>query len=77
MLNIEIYIIFIKQKLDWLINNVLFYILSSPIYAKIVNSRPKMRIYFSSLKTLANYYEKTLKKPILNIEQIISFIALL
>lgn len=35
VLDIEVYTIFIKQNLYWLINNTFYYIVSSLIYAKI------------------------------------------
>lgn len=40
-LDIETYTVPVKQKLDWLTSNAMLRIVSSPAYAKIVDSRPK------------------------------------
>lgn len=74
-LDIKTYTIPIKQKLDWLTSNALLRIVSSPVYAKIIGSRPVTRIYLSPLETLTNRYEKISKRFISNIEKITPFTA--
>lgn len=74
-LDIEAYTIPFKQKLDWLISNALLRIVSNPVYAKIIDFRPKTQTYFSPLETLTNRYKRTSKGLISNIEQILPFTA--
>ena len=68
VLDIEAYTIPIKQKLDLLTSNALLRIVSSPVYAKIIDSRTRTQTYLSPLETLTNRYEKTSKGLISNIE---------
>ncbi len=74
-LDVEAYTIPIQQKLDWLTSNALLHMVSRPVYAKIIDSRPKTQTYLSPLETLTNCYERTTKGLILNIEQILPFTA--
>ena len=74
-LDIEAYTIPIKQELDSLTSNALLRIVSSPVDAKIIDSRPKTQTYLSTLETLTNRYKRTSKGLISNIEQIFPFTA--